>query len=310
MPGLGIVLNPHSRSNLKNPQRIKRLGFIVGDKGSCHATHDILDVENLAKEFMERDIEVLGISGGDGTNHVTLTTFLKVYGEKPLPKIAFLRGGTMNNLANVIGVKGSPEKILSNLIFKYHEGVPFETTEVDMINVNGKYGFLFGMGVVSNFIDDYNNIDSKPSAARGAWLLGKAVLSAMFHGKYATKLAERFNAVITLDGRKIPFKNYTIIIAGTLQTLGFNFRVLYRSREIPGQFQFVGVSSTPRHLLFAMPSALMARPMKSDNCCDEVGSSMTIELDHEMPYQIDGDAQPHASKIEISMGPRITCVIS
>lgn len=93
MPGIGVVLNPYSRSNRKNPWRAEELGFIVGDKGSCHATHSIEDVEILAGQFKERQIEVLGLSGGDGTYQKTLTTFVKVYGAAPLPKIALLGGG-------------------------------------------------------------------------------------------------------------------------------------------------------------------------------------------------------------------------
>ena len=67
-------------------------------------TETLDEVRGLAREFKEKGIDILGISGGDGTNHRTLSTFLEVYGETPLPKIALLRGGTMNNLANQLGI--------------------------------------------------------------------------------------------------------------------------------------------------------------------------------------------------------------
>jgi len=118
MPGIGIILNPYSSLYRNDPERLKRVGFIVGDRGSCHATDTLDDVRELASEFKERDIDILGISGGDGTNHKTLTAFIKVYGEKPLPRIAFLRGGTANNTATQLGIRGTPERILSNLMFK------------------------------------------------------------------------------------------------------------------------------------------------------------------------------------------------
>ena len=125
MAGIGIILNPKARSYKHNPGRMERLGFIVGDKASCHATQDVLDVEALAKEFKEKEIEILGISGGDGTNHVTLTTFINVYGDKPLPKVAFLRGGTMNNVANALGVKGLPEKFRRReILWRSHPSLP------------------------------------------------------------------------------------------------------------------------------------------------------------------------------------------
>ena len=215
-----------------------------------------------------------------------------------------------NNLANSIGVKGSPEKILSNLILKYHEDEPFQTTEVELMNINGKYGFIFGMGIASRFIDDYVNTDKKPSPLRGAWLLGKAVTSAVLNTKYIARLAVRFDARITLDETPVPFKNFNMLVVGTLETLGFNFRPLGRARQVPGQFQFLGISSTPQHLIFKFPRALLMQPLNSEHMYDAMGSKLTIELDEPQTYQIDGDPQPATTRIEISMGPRLTCIVS
>lgn len=311
MSGIGIILNPYSRSNRKNPDRIKHLGFIVGDKGSCHSTDTLGHVRELAHEFKEKKIDVLGISGGDGTNHKTLTTFLDVYGEEPLPRIALLRGGTMNNLANQLGIKGAPEKILSNLILKYHENEPFIEKKINMINVNGLYGFLFGMGLISRFIDVYQNVESGPTPARAAWLLARASISSVFNGRFAQHLCERFDCKITVDGQEMPFKNYMMIFAGTMETLGFNFRPLYRATSIEGQFQTVGISATGRQLLMTFPRALLALPSRSENYTDEMGKRAMFELEKPMSYTIDGDAPESPSdRIEITTGPLLTCIVN
>lgn len=311
MSGIGIILNPYSRSNRRNPDRVKHLGFIVGDKGSCHATDTLEHVRELAHEFKERDIDVLGISGGDGTNHKTLTVFLEVYGEKPLPRIALLRGGTMNNLSNQLGVRGAPEKILSNLIVKYHESEKFTETKISMIRVNGAYGFLFGMGLISRFIDIYANVEGGPSPARAGWLLGRAMVSSMLNGKMAQHLCERFDARMLIDGKEMPFKNFMMIFSGTMETLGFNFRPLYRANSEPGKFQTVGISATGRQLVMSFPNALLARPSNSEHYIDEMGSTFVLELDKPMSYTIDGDMpeQP-ASRIEIVTGPMLTFIVN
>src|SRR5262245_26778679 len=157
MPGIGVVLNPHSKRYRNHPEKLKRMGFIVGDKGHFGATKDLNDIERVAEDFKEHDIDVLALSGGDGTNHRTLTTFIKVYGDKPLPKIALLGGGTLNTIAFSCGIYGSPEKVLSNLLYKYHEDEPFETTEITITRINTKagefYGFIWGCGVIYRFMD-------------------------------------------------------------------------------------------------------------------------------------------------------------
>ncbi len=308
MSGIGIILNPHSRSYKHNPERMERLGFIVGDKASCHATHDILDVEALAKEFKEKNIDILGISGGDGTNHVTLTNFIKVYGDTPLPKIAFLRGGTMNNITGALGIKGLPEKILSNLIFKYHSGAEFKMTEVDMMNINGKYGFLWGMGLISRFIEEYYK--GFPTPTRAAKILAYFISSSLCHTKFIMRVCERFDARVVVNGVEWPFKNYISLHAGTVETFGLHFDPFYRAREKPGFFHMLGISCVPRSMLWGFPWIFMRKRVPSENYQDDLASDVLIELAEPMTHQIDGDIQPATDRISIKTGPRLNCIVS
>ncbi len=311
MAGIGIVINPYSRSHRKDPAKAERLGFIVGDKGSCHTTNDLSDVETLAAEFKQRNIEILGISGGDGTIHKTLTTFINVYGKTALPKIALLRGGTMNNLSNCLSVRGAPEKILSNLILKYHEDIPFAETDMDILKINNDYGFLFGMGLVSRFVDEYNgHSNGDPTPWRAFSMLSRAMVSAAINGKHALDLCQRFDATVTVDGIKAPFKNYMMIFAGTMDNLGFHFRPLYRARETAGMFQLVAISTTPRHLLCTFPQAFFGKRSRSEDYVDVVGSKAVLDFGEPTIYTIDGDVPEPAARVEISAGPRLKFVIS
>jgi len=309
MSGIGVILNPHSRANKKKPDRILQFGFIVGDKGSCHATETLAQVSELAREFKERDIEILGISGGDGTLHQTLTAFMDVYGEKPLPKIAVLRGGTMNNLATQLGIKGSSEKILSDLIMKYHSNEAFGEKKINLVCINGRHGFLFGMGLIDRFIRKYQSVP-EPTPMRGFSLLVHASISSLLAGRFSQHLTRRFNARIYVDGRLMPFKNYMMIFSGTMETLGFRFRPLYRATTVNGKFQFVGISCTGRQLVLTFPSALMAKPSGSPHYIDEMAGKVVLEFDEPMHYNIDGDViEEPAERIEITAGPLVTFLL-
>lgn len=311
MSGIGIILNPYSRSNRRNPGRIKQLGFIVGDKGSCHATETLDQVRELAHEFKERGVEILGISGGDGTNHKTLSTFLDVYGDQPLPKIAFLRGGTMNNMANQLNIRGTPERILSNLIIKYHQGGEFSETRICMVKVNGAYGFHFGCGLIARFLNRYQQAKGGPTPASGLALLVQASFSALINGRFAQHLCERFDCKITVDGKVQPFKNYMMVFAGTMESLGFNFRALYRANSEVGKFQTVAISSTPRQLISIIPYTLLAKPVRSENVCDEMGSVVEFEFDQPMVYTVDGDfSDAPTQKVVVESGPLLNCIVS
>ena len=72
MPGIGVVLNPYSKRYRNNPEKLNRMAFIVGDKGTFASTNSLNDIHRVAEEFKKREIEILALSGGDGTNHRTL----------------------------------------------------------------------------------------------------------------------------------------------------------------------------------------------------------------------------------------------
>ncbi|MBI4211931.1 MAG: hypothetical protein HY540_04755 [Deltaproteobacteria bacterium] len=310
MSGIGIVLNPHSRANRKDPGRARRFGFIVGDKGSCYETQTLADVERLAKEFRDRGIEILGISGGDGTLHKTLSVFVKVYGDRPLPRIAFLRGGTMNNVATTLGIHGTSDEILSRLILKYHRGDDFPTTQVPLLRVNHEYGFLFGLGMPTRFLQTYGRYgEESQTPYRAAALVAGYTLSALMNGKAAARMCRRFDAHLTVDGEVLPFKNYILIFGGTIECACFNFRPLYRTRQFEGRFQILGLSCTPRHLALMIPQILMAKPIASDCMLDRVGSSVVIECSEPLRYMIDGDISEEVQRIELGLGPKLECVI-
>lgn len=310
MSGIGIIFNPHSRSNRRNPGRASRLGFIVGDKGSCHATQKPEDVEDLARHFKERQIEVLGISGGDGTIHTVLTTFLKVYGETPLPQVALLRGGTMNNTATNLGIYGTPESILSKLILNYHAG-SLSTTDLSLLEINGRYGFIFGMGVVTRFLHEFEARNKgQVSPGKAAVLLVKHMIGSIFNTKSAYTMCERMPIKVSVDGEVLPFPDYAMLFTGTVESLCFQFRPMWRAREKVGQFHFMGISSTPRQLLSAFPRAWFKLPIKKPFVIDRVGQQMTLECEQPEWYTIDGDfPEPPVKQITVKVGPKIQVVL-
>jgi diacylglycerol kinase family enzyme len=307
MPGIGIVVNPKGKKYQKDPDKIGRLSFIVGDRGSYQATADIPDLRRVAEQFKSRDIDILAIGGGDGTTHVTLTHFIDVYGEKPLPKITFLRGGTMNTLANSCNIKGVPEKILSNLIYKYHEGEEFESTEVDMMEINGMYGFIFGCGGIYRFMEAYYS-GTTPSPAKAAYTLSRAITSALMNGKFARKMFKRFDGDVWVDGEKWPFANWAALYAGSIPLLGLKFKVFHYATE-PQRFHAAGFSLPPRHVLKFAPRMFTGKKIDDENLVESPAREMRIELAEPMAFTIDGDMLPAASQITVKSGPRLKVLV-
>lgn len=308
MSGIGVVLNPHSKKYKRNPAKAKHMAFIVGDKASCKETEDLDDLRRVAEGFKTRDIDILAISGGDGTTHCTLTTFIQVYGDKPLPKIVFLKGGTLNTVASTLGFRGSPETILSNLLVQYHEDKPFKTVDATLMKINEEYGFLFGIGVIYNFMDIYYN-NGDPSAMHALNTLVRAIVSALGNGKFARAMFDRFDAEVVVGGHKWPYANYSAVYAGTINQLGLNFRTFYLVDTNPGKFHAIGFSLPPRNVLAYVPSMYRGKPSGCPNLLEEAESEMTIKLKAPLAYTIDGDMKPPTDFFHITCGPKLTVMV-
>ncbi len=307
MPGIGVVVNPHSKQYKENPEKMKRLGFIVGDRGDFASTQNLLDIRCVAERFRDRDIDILALSGGDGTNHRTLTTFIEVYGQKPLPKIAMLRGGTLNTVAFSCGVRGTPESNLSNLLFKYHEDEEFETTQVTMTKINNFYGFIWGCGVIYRYMESYYQL-GQGSPLNAALTLGHAMGSALVNGPFACRMFERMQGEVAVNGQAWPFKNYSAIYTGSVEYLGLGFRVFYHAHD-PGKFHAVGFSLPPRNVLPYVPAMFIGRPSGCPNLLEAAASQMVVQLNQPVPYTIDGDLHEPHDRFEIGIGPRLTVIV-
>lgn len=127
----------------------------MGEKGRLEVTQSLDDLVRVAREFHSRKIEILALNGGDGSIHWAIRAFRQVYGNDPLPPIALLRGGTMNVLANNLGIRGRPSDILYRLVERYGQGQTLPTRKVLLIQANEHFGFLFADRIAVTFLEEY-----------------------------------------------------------------------------------------------------------------------------------------------------------
>lgn len=305
MPGIGVILNPYSKKYKKDPTKAKKMSFIVGDKASCRATDDLGDLRRVAEEFKTRDIDILAISGGDGTIHCTLTNFIEVYGEKPLPKIAFLRGGTLNNVAYSLGIKGNPENILSSLLMQYHGDIPLKTKQLMLTKINNEYGFIFGCGFVFRFMEFYyKKGDLSPLGALTTLI--HTIWSSAFNGKLVRHMCERTDGEVIVNGKKWPYANYSAIYTGSINQLGLNARISYLVDQYPNQFHALGFSTYARNVVSYVPWMYRGVPSGCPNLIEQPATEMIINMEKPLGYTIDGDMKAPVKEFKISCGPMLT----
>lgn len=304
MSGIGVILNPYSKRYKNNPNKLEQMAFIVGDKASCKSTHDLDDLTRVAEEFKSRDIDALAISGGDGTIHCTLTAFLRVYGEKPLPKITFLKGGTLNTVARTMGIHGKTEKLLSNFLVKYHEDIPFEVKKLRLLRVNNHYGCLFGIGLIYNFMDAYyNHKEVSPWVA--VKTLSHTIFSALFNTPYTRKMNARFDAEVIADGQVWPYANYSAIYAGSIRQFGLDFNNFHYMIAQNQKIHACAMSCQARTILPYVWKMRQGQVSGLPDLFEQPVTNFEIKLNQPLPYMIDGELLPPTDHYVISAGPEL-----
>ncbi len=327
---IGVVLNPRSRKNLRNPGAALRLARTLGDHGIVREVHSLDDLYRAAEDFKRLEIEVLGISGGDGTNHVTITGFLNVYvgpsyvarlgDPSPIPQLAFLRGGTMNTVANSVGVRrGRPEGLLGRLIRAYAQraSLPLANVERHVMRIGppgqpGKayYGFLFGTGVVYGFIAEYYR-NGEPSPLVAAKTLVRGAGSTLVRGETIRRMAEPFRGSVEFDdGTRWAERDYFSVAAGTVDQIGLGFRPFYRYSERPGAFHMLGITATPFQFVVDLPRIHRAQPMRPGRTLEATPRAAVVRsAGGIMRYMIDGDLHETQGELELAIGPKVKILV-
>lgn len=331
MPGIGVIFNPRSGHNLRDPRASRRLAQTLGDHGEVREAGSLDQLYRVAEDFRRLGIDVLGISGGDGTNGVAITGFLDVYEGSALPQIAFLRGGTMNTVANSVGVRqGPPEGLLNRLVRAYvaraaqplkdaprhvmrlrgDKARPLPNQEASTPPLAEKYGFLFGTGVVYGFLSEYYR-GGPPNPVIAAKTLLRGVGSAMIRGEMIRRMAAPFRGSVELeDGTVWEERDYLAIAGGTIDQIGLNFRPFHRYDERPGAFHLLGIHASPVRFVSQLPRIWRASPMKPGHSYDATPSHAIIRSPKKtIEYMVDGDLHECDGPLHVSVGPKVRIVV-
>jgi diacylglycerol kinase (ATP) len=313
MSGIGVVLNPRSKRNLRDPGAADRLARELGDHGVVRMARSIDELHRIAEDFRALDIDVLGISGGDGTNHVTLSGFIDVYGGHALPDVAFLRGGTMNTVANSVGVRqGRPEGLLARLVRSYAERAaePLYNTERRLMRIGSTYGFLFGTGAVYGFLAEYYRGGAQPTPLVAAKTLLRGVGSALVGGEVVQRIAAPFHGWVEFDdGERWTARPYFAVAGGTIDQIGLHFRPFYRYDEKPEAFHLLGIQTSAMGFVRDLPRIWRAEPMRPGKTLEATPTRAVIHSsDGVVRHMIDGDLHEVKGPLEVSIGPKVRIV--
>ncbi len=309
MAGIGVIINPHASGNRRHPGRVERFRRIVGNDGVVHATKDLTELDAALAALHERGIDILAVCGGDGSFYHVVSRALSLWGEASLPLLLPLRGGTINNLARTIGARRKrAESMLAHVVKDYRQGKTHEVTRRDLIRINGdQYGYIVGTGLIVNFLRLYYS-GRRPGPVRAFMLLVVLGLSHFFRTSLIKGVVKEFEADVVCDGERVPFREFTLLLASTVAHIGLGVKPFYLSARKLGFFHVLGGPATPGRLLVRLWRFFRGFPPRLDSLYDNMARRMRIEFAEPQPYTINGDILDPVSVLELEGGPRVSFI--
>ena len=193
-----------------------------------------------------------------------------------MPHVALLRGGTMNTVANSVGVRrGRPEGLLGRLVRAYAQRAsePLANVERHVMRVDarssggresrGALRVSLRHGVVHGFLAEYYR-DGEPTPARRRQdarprhrQRARRRRDDPPDGRSPSAARSRSTTARVWEER-----DYLAVAAGTIAHIGLNFRPFYRYDERPGAFHMLGIHASPARLR----EGAAAHPSRAGRC--------------------------------------------
>ena len=255
---ISVIHNPNAKQNRKRPERAAKLEEILDGIGTLHQTQSIDAVYDVARDCLERGCKVVGVNGGDGSLQMAMTMFAEVYKEVPLPSFVVLRGGTMNTVANGLGIKGTPESILTKVVKGLKGKGPLTRMKNQVLCANGHLGFMSGAAVVVKFLDAYYNAPTQgpvQAVKMGFQIAG----STLAGGLYAREMFKPETLQVEVDGVLMPESEFSIILGCTVEDISMGCRATPRAYERKGAFHFLACSLSPMQIVAQLPKLWTGR---------------------------------------------------
>lgn len=306
MPGIGIIANPHSKLNKRDPWRRNLLGYIVGEQGRVEITNSLDDLRKVAADLRKKNIDILAINGGDGTVSQTITAFINAYENEPLPKIAILRGGTMNMLANNLSLSGTPEELLYRIVDAYSASKTFDTIRLHALEVEGHYGFLFGNGVAAKFLDIFYK--NKTGTLGVLSLILRLISSTINKGTLYREVLRRLPTRINAQERTLIFDSL-LVMCSTVPKMPLGPVLFPDAGHDKHHIQCLSITELSKNAVLQLAKTIMLTKRQHNVSGQFQFCAQRIDIESELNslYTIDGEllAPRDSGKLSIRLGPEI-----
>jgi diacylglycerol kinase family enzyme len=304
----GLVLNPSSLRNSIYPRKAEQLlsafdrlgeSILVGDRDALTAKLHMWQSEGL---------DLLAISGGDGTIQRVVNEALSVWGEDSLPRILILHGGTAGIISKESG-HSDPLQAVQDLQESLQENRPIATESLPILKVGGRHTLSFGLGAFRKLSEAYVTY-GRQIVLSHSWLGARLLTSYLARGAFARDALEPCLCRIRIGDQEYPAGHFVGLYACALRRISA-FRPLEGVDCPDDAFKIVGVRPLDsRKLVRFMWRYFSGNGEETSEAVLLCGTrSMVVEPENGIvEYMADGEFYSESGPLEVSLGPRLNVV--
>jgi hypothetical protein len=111
------------------------------------------------------------------------------------------------------------------------------------------------------------------------------------------------------SGEEWEEREYTSLLAATIDQIGLGFRPFIRCEEKPHTFHILGLTTSPVGITVELPKIRMGLPLPTDKAKTRVTGHVEIESPEPFAYTIDGDMHRCQGRIVLEAGPRLEVIV-
>ncbi|MDX9722610.1 MAG: diacylglycerol kinase family protein [Myxococcota bacterium] len=308
MPGIGVISNRNARLNKLNPKLKDRMAFMLGRGGELASTGSLDDAHKAVEAFKRFEIDMVAISGGDGTAHRTIEVLIEVYGDTPLPPVLLLPTGTQNMVPKSFGIRDSGVATLVLTLARYRHNVPLRTIRRNMLKVNEHYSFMFSVGVAPRFLKEYYD-RGQTTPVGAAKLLASLAYDAVRGGTMTAEMAAKFSFEQQVDHGPWSRMAGSAIFCSFIEELALGFKVFPRAGWDPNVFETVIGTGPATRFATALPHFWTGSTRRIDDFDRYLARTVEFRLDKPECYTLDGEVYEPLDRFVVSAGPEIDFVV-
>lgn len=305
MRKIGLIINPHAKKSRRVAGLVELLTKHFPKNASVWLPKTLDELNEATSKVISDDIEVLFLSGGDGTFRATVESLIRHQSSRSLPQFVLLQGGTGGLYSKHYYGSRHPLRHLRQALNRLEQEKDLPVQRVNVLNVNGKYGFIFAVGGFANVLSYYMSHKER-SIALANWIILKLSLSFIFKTSLYKKMFPRVSAHIKDNGNS-RFVDLTTITCSSIP-VGYVFQPFY-GIELDRTFSSVVFHKSPFRIFKYFLTLMNQKPLRNSDIEEFKSGSIDLFFTHPLQPMIDGDMLEPSTEISIKLGPRIDLLI-